>query len=242
MAGSIRNYIIINGQNSSSINGLMICSLPPISKPQMRVSAEEIDGRDGDIITKLGYSAYNKPCEIALVGNYDVDEIIEFLNQDGIITFSNEPTKYYKFSQLAGIDFEKLIKFKTASVNFHCQPFKYALNEAEIVADFSISSSSGEVSVTNSGNYFSKPVIKITGTGNVMLNINENEIMELDMSEDSVIILDSTEMNAFAPDGTLLNRRVTGNFDDLIFTAGNNTLEYSGTVSQITVNKYSRWL
>ena len=47
MAWNTRPYVIINGQNSMEINGLMISNLPPISKPMMRVSAEEIDGRDG---------------------------------------------------------------------------------------------------------------------------------------------------------------------------------------------------
>ena len=51
----MRNYIILNGKKSTDINGLLIQSLPPISKPKIRTQIEEIDGRDGDIVTKLGY-------------------------------------------------------------------------------------------------------------------------------------------------------------------------------------------
>ena len=43
------NYVILNGVKSTTIKGLLIQSLPPISKPLMRTSIEEIDGRDGDI-------------------------------------------------------------------------------------------------------------------------------------------------------------------------------------------------
>jgi phosphotransferase system enzyme I (PtsI) len=49
------------------VNGLMITKLPPIKKPQMRVTAEEIDGRDGDIVTELGFSAYDKDIEIGVM-------------------------------------------------------------------------------------------------------------------------------------------------------------------------------
>ena len=69
------NYIVLNGIKSNTINGLLISTLPSITKPKIRTEAEEIPGRDGDIVTKLGYSAYDKSFEIGLFGNYDVDEV-----------------------------------------------------------------------------------------------------------------------------------------------------------------------
>ena len=60
----MNNYIILNGQISTNITGLLIQSLPPISKPKIRTQIEEIDGRDGDIVTPLGYSAYDKEISI----------------------------------------------------------------------------------------------------------------------------------------------------------------------------------
>ena len=60
------DYIIINGKKSTTLNGLIITSLPPITKPKIRASFEEIDGVDGDIINKLGYGAYDKTFEIGL--------------------------------------------------------------------------------------------------------------------------------------------------------------------------------
>lgn len=120
------NYCILNGVKSTTINGLLIQSLPPISKPLMRTSIEEIDGRDGDIVTNLGYSAYDKQMSIGLYGDYDVDEVIQFFSTEGTVTFSNEPDKYYNYQIINQIDFERLIRFKTATVTFHVQPFKYS--------------------------------------------------------------------------------------------------------------------
>ena len=129
----MKNYVIINGTNSNTITGLMINELPPISKPQMRTMIEEIDGRDGDIITDLGYSSYDKTFTIGLFGTgYDINEIISFFNDSGTITFSNEPDKYYYFKAISKIDYERLQKFKTATITFHCQPYKYPTSETPI--------------------------------------------------------------------------------------------------------------
>ena len=242
MSFSIRPYIIINGKNSNEVNGLMITELPPITKPAMRAMAEEIDGRDGDIVTELGFSAYDKPAVIGLHGDFDIDEVIDFFNQSGKITFSNEPDKYYNFAQYDAIDFEKLIKYKTADVSFHVQPFKFSLNENEKVFDFSSSETSGELSIRNNGNYMSRPQITLTGSGIVNLSINGAQVMVIDMTNNPVITLDSTEMNAYAPDTSLMNRNVTGNYDNLVLKVGKNSISYTGTLTQIAINKYSRWL
>ena len=117
------NYVVLNGTRSDTVKGLLIQSLPPISKPMMRTQIEEIDGRDGDIITKLGYSAYDKVMSIGLHGDYDVDDVIKFFDSEGTVIFSNEPDKYYNYTILNQIDFERLIRFKTAEVTFHVQPF-----------------------------------------------------------------------------------------------------------------------
>lgn len=242
MAFNIRPYIIINGKSSMEVSGLLISELPPITKPMMRVTAEEIDGRDGDIVTPLGFSAYDKDITIGLHGQFDLDEVMDFFNQSGKITFSNEPDKFYNFAQYNGIDFEKLIRYKTAKVTFHVQPFKYALNESEKAFDFSSSATSGELSIRNNGNYVSRPQIKLTGSGTVNLSINGAQVMVVDLSENPVIILDSTEMNAYAPDTSLMNRKVTGNYDNLVLKSGKNIISYMGSLTQIAVNNYSRWL
>ena len=139
----MHDYVILNEINSKNITGLMINILPPITKPPIRNEVEEIDGRDGDIVTKLGYGAYDKEVEIGLYGNYDIDEVIAFFNGEGNVVFSNEPDKYYKYQILEQIDYEKLLKFKTAVVIFHVQPFKFELDEEEIVNETPIITGNG---------------------------------------------------------------------------------------------------
>lgn len=119
------NYIELNGEKSTNVNGLIIQSLPPITKPKMRYSSEEIDGRDGDIVTRLGYAAYDKEMSIGLHGDFDIDDAIAFFDSEGEVVFGNEPDKYYRYQILDKIDFERLVRFRTAKVKMHVQPFKY---------------------------------------------------------------------------------------------------------------------
>ena len=119
------NYVELNGEKSTDVKGLIIQSLPPISKPKMRTSIDDIDGRDGDIVTKLGYSAYDKEVSIGLHGDFDIDDAISFFDSEGEVVFGNERDKYYRYQILDQIDFERLVRFRTATVKLHVQPFKY---------------------------------------------------------------------------------------------------------------------
>lgn len=240
MAVNIRPYIIINGRDSRLINGLVITNLPKITKPKMRVTAEEIDGRAGDVVTELGYSAYDKTFSIGLYGQYDVDRIISYLNTSGKITFSNEPDKYYQFTMYNQIDFEKLLRYKTAEVSIHCQPFKYSLSEME--KTFSFSDETGSLVIRNNGNYYARPELKIRGSGNIDISLNGGKVLELDLEADQTIIIDSFDMNAYALNGDLLNRKVKGDYDEIKLECGKNTISFEGSVTEIGIQKYSRWI
>ena len=239
---SIRPYIVLNGISSQTIKGLLITDLPPISKPPIRVNQEEIDGRDGDIITPLGYSAYDKTLSIGLTYEYDIDDIIEFFNSEGKVVFSNEPDKYYKYAIYEQIDFEKLVRFKKADVVFHIQPFKYSDDENE--KTFTLGGDNKEFDIRNNGNIYSKPTLEITGAGNIEMFLNGSSILTIDLPTlTQTIIIDTVEMNAYNENKTVfLNRLVEGDYDNIRLKVGKNTISFIGGVNKVVVNNYSRWI
>ena len=242
MNTNTRPYIVLNNVSSRSMQGLLISKLPPISKPQQRAQFENIDGRDGDIVTPLGFAAYDKTVEIALTYDYDIDDIIEYFNSEGKVVFSNEPEKFYKYAIYNQIDFERLIRFKKAKVVFHVQPFKFSDTEAEKTFTFSAGDSKS-LTIRNNGNIYSRPTITITGSGNINLNINGAQILSLSLLTNQTIVIDAAEMNATSEDGsTLLNRRVTGDYDKIILRSGSNTITFTGSISKISIDNYSRWI
>jgi len=236
----MQNSLIMNGISSTTIQGLLIQSLPPISKPRIRAEAEEIDGRDGDIITLLGYGAYDKEFSIGLYGDFDIDQIIEYFNSSGVITFSNEPDKYYNYQILEQIDFEKLLRFRTATVRIHVQPFKYSLTDNSITTNITTQT---QLAIRNSGNIYSKPAITIQGSGTINLYLNNIQVFVIDLSTENAITIDIASMNAYNPTtNAFMNRQVVGNYDNFKLNIGKNTISWTGSITQINIKNYSRWI
>ena len=237
----MRNYIILNDRSSEEIPGLLIQELPPISKPLLRNQIEEIDGRDGDIVMPLGYAAYDKDVSVGLYGKFDVDDVIEYFNSEGKVVFSNEPDKYYKYQILNQIDFERLVRFRTATVTFHVQPFKFANNEkAKTYTSFDNNS----ITVRNNGNYYSRPKITVFGTGTINLSLNGKQLFVINLgSQATQITIDAQQLEAYDEDtNVLMNRSVDGDYDNLRLKVGTNTISWSGSVTKMIISNYSRWI
>ncbi len=233
------NYVILNGVKSTTIQGLLIQSLPPISKPLMRTSVMEIDGRDGDIVTPLGFHAYDKQMSIGLFGDFNIDEVIKFFNSKGTVIFSNEPDKFYNYQIIAQIDFERLIRFRTATVTFHVQPFKYSAVDSSFTKN--IEDGVDSFSIFNRGNTVAKPTITIYGSGTINLSINGAELFVIDLGSAEYITIDSAQMNAYQGE-TLMNRSVVGDYNNLILNMGTNIISWTGNVTQIEIENFSRWI
>lgn len=227
--------IILNGVNSNTITGLIISKLPTISKPLMRTQIEQIDGRDGDIITELGYSAYDKEVEIGLRATHDINQVISFFASEGNVIFSNEPDKYYRYKVISQIDFEKLLRFRTATVTMHVQPFKYSATEQPK------SVPSGTTTVTNSGNTIAKPTLTINGSNTVTVTLNGQQILTLSLSTNDSITINAETMEAYKG-GILRNRSVVGDYSKLALNVGSNTIKLTGTVTSGEMTNYSRWI
>lgn len=237
----MRNYITINGKNSNEINGLLIQELPPISKPQIRTEVEEIDGRDGDIVTRLGFAAYDKEFTVGLYKDFDINEIIAYFNSEGTVVFSNESDKYYNYQIIGQIDFERLVRYRTATVRMHCQPFKYSTEER---TRSSTSLADKTFSITNSGNIYSKPAVTVYGTGTINLSLNGKQLFVIELGEtDNYLTIDADKLEAYQDTTeTLMNRSVDGDYNNLKLEVGRNTFTWSGELAKIEVSNYSRWI
>lgn len=231
----MRDYIIFKNIKSSSFEGLMICELPPITKPEMRTSIIEIDGKDGDIIEELGYASYQKTLQIGLTRNFDINQIIKYFSGSGDLVLSNEPDKVYKATIYSKVDYEKLLRFKTAEVEFHVQPYKYLLNEAPFELNIT---NETELKVSNVGLEKSKPIITLYGEGEVQLSINGSDIFSINI-DDEYVVVNSIEEEAYK-ENVLKNRNMLGEFP--ILEIGINTIKWTGNLNKIIIEPKSRWI
>ena len=230
-------YIEWKGIRSNSIPGLIICELPSITKPKMRTSITKIDGRDGDIIEELGYESYTKNVKIGLTKNYDIDVIAKYFTGEGTLVFSEEPNRVYNSKIIDKVDYEKLLRFKTATVKFHTQPFKYLKDEA---TKSLIINSETTLIVKNQGLEKSKPIITLFGSGTIELIINNNSFFTYTFPEgESSVVVDSIQEEAYL-DGSFKNRNMLGIFP--ILEPGDNVITWTGALTQIKVEPKSRWI
>lgn len=229
-------YFIFKNIDSRDVKGLITSVLPPITKPKMRTQVLTLDGRDGSIITPLGFEAYKKTVKIGLTNGYDINDIIAWLNGAGQLVFSTEPEKYYNAQIIEAVDYERLLRFKTAEIVFDVQPFKYSTTERTRTFDVA---GAQFIKIANAGNYTAKPLINIKGSGTINFSVNGVQAFTLELQTNDNITLDSAEQEAYDDNG-LRNRAMNGNFP--VLAIGTNTLSWTGTITEIQISKYSRWL
>jgi predicted phage tail component-like protein len=231
------NYIIWNGLDSRNLQGLLISELSAITKPVMRTQTTEIEGKDGDFVDEIGYSSYDKTVSVALCSDYDIDAIAKYFTGFGKVTFSNEPDKFYSAQVSEQIDFERLIKFRTAKVKFHTQPFKYLVGEEPTELEIDTET---ELEITNQGLEPSKPIITLTGSGIIEISINSLAQFQVDIEDEYLTVNSEIEECYQNTPQVLKNRNMIGVFPML--QPGENIITWTGNLTKIEVQPKSRWL
>lgn len=164
------NSLIWKGVPSTTIKGLLISELPPITKPPMRVLETTVDGRDGSIIEELGYSTYDKNVVIGLHGSFDINKVIKYFTGEGEVVFSNEPEKVYTAKIVGQIDYNRLLRYRQAVIPFRVQPFKLKYNEA--YKDTQSESTSGSpLYISEIGKFTS---LKVAGSSGTLKTVGKN--------------------------------------------------------------------
>lgn len=224
------SYFIWKGINSLDKN-IMVNKLPDFEMPEANIEKITIPGRDGFLTQDDGtYQGQIKPCECSL-DNGNIDDISSWLTGSGEVTFSNEPNKKYKAVIINKIPFSKIIPiFHKFIIQFDCQPKKYSTENPIITLN-----ASGTIS--NPGSANSKPVIKLYGTGNIDLTINNTAINLTNI--DGYVTIDSELMDCYK-DTVLMNNDMSGEFPELV--PGYNTINWNGTVTKIEITPNWRWL
>lgn len=224
--------------SSTSFEGLCVTSLPPITKPSMRTEEIKIDGRDGSIFRDLGYSTYKKTIDLVKIGDVDIESLKSWLDGEGKLILSNESDKYYNAKVIDSIDYSRFILYDKDKITFLVQPYKYSTTETK--QTFNITNETS-VTITNSGNCKSKPKVTIYGSGTINLSLNGTQIFVIALGDEGNITIDIEKMEAYK-EGILKNRLITGNYENFSLISGQNTIAFTGTVTKIEIENYSRWL
>ena len=222
------SYFIFDGVSSENFKNIIVESLPPIVKPPKRYELQEVDGSSKIGVDILGYGTYEKTINLGF-SDHDVYNIMDWLDGKGKLILSNELDKYYNAFVLEQIDYERILRFGRTAVTFLVQPYKYATGEEETTSRVLI----------NQGHTDCLPLITIFGSGKVGVLVNGTK--QCDITIDGYVALDGEEEEAYKDNlNNRRNRVMVGDFP--VFKPGENTISFTGNVTNVKTLVRSRWL
>ncbi len=227
--------ITFKGTTASS-KSVTVLKYPEIVKPTLRVETVKVPGRDGELTLSgtPSYEAMVLECECMVPSVDKISEAAAWLTGRGDLVLGNDPDYAYDAQVIDEIRFEKILRghaHRKFTVPFLCQPLKKkATTEPNIEL-------TAPGTVVNIGHVPSRPLIKIEGSGNVVLAVGAYSLSITDIS--TSILIDSDLGMATA--GTVNESyKVSGAWPLLV--VGNNAVSWTGTVSKVTITPRWRYL
>ncbi|MBO5023580.1 MAG: phage tail family protein [Clostridia bacterium] len=233
------NHFTFNGYNSYSDMGMIITETPVFPSPERDVDFVSIPGRSGDIIKDNGrFKNITVPYKMAfwkdgtplstLINNIKA----MLLSEAGYFKLCDTyHPGYFRYAAVSGsVSFaRKMELIGSGTIRFNCKPFLYR-DDGEEITSFT---SAG--TLENPEAFPSKPYIKITGSGNITMIVNNASFVFKDVEE--YIEIDSEMM--IAHKGTLSAnvKMYTQNFPELL--PGENSISWNGNVTSVEIKP--RW-
>jgi phage-related protein len=227
--------ITFKGTTASS-KSVTVLKYPEIVKPTLRVETVKVPGRDGELTLSgmPSYEAMVLECECMVPSVDKISAAAAWLTGRGDLVLGNDPDYAYDAQVIDEIRFEKILRghaHRRFTVPFLCQPLK---KKAETEPNIELTAPG---TVVNIGHVPSRPLIKIEGSGNVVLAVGAYSLSITDIS--TSILIDSDLGMATA--GTVNESyKVSGEWPLLV--VGNNAVGWTGAVTKVTITPRWRYL
>ena len=233
----MKDYMTWKGINSRTV-GITVTELPEIVLPEERVTFTDVPGLSGSLTQTEGTDVYKDitlsvKCYCPSPTPQSVQAIAGYFRGSGRLELPNRPDGYYEARVINQIPFTKILRGntpRTFTVSFRCKPF------------LRLYSGETEQEVTSGSFLFNptgiqaKPLITITGGGDITLLVGTKIIQLTDIEEG--ITLDSELQEAYYG-STLLNTKMTGEFP--VLGTGNTAVSWTGgNVTRVSVTP--RWV
>jgi len=225
------NSFMWKNQDSYYGYGIIINTMPPVVSPEQNVEIIEIIGRDGNFTIDYGTKkSYTLPMVCTLMDFTRVQEIKEWLQGSGDLVFNFEEYKY-DARLVNQIDIsQSLTSLGEFPLIWRVQPYK-----SSVIDKLFTFTSAG--TIRNPTGNTSLPIIKIYGSGTVVLTVNSKVITLTNIVE--YVTINSQLMDCYK-DSALKNLNMSGEFP--IFEPDNNVISWTGSVTKLEINPNWKWL
>ncbi len=200
---------------------------------------QSIPGRSGDLlIDNRRYKNVKITYDVTALGDKrEISDIARrvknwLLSEIGYFRlYDTYDQKYFRIAAFQDeFDLEQeLPEVGSSTIAFNCKPFRYSHEGQKSLV------LSSAATIRNPERFPASPYIKITGSGDITLTVNENAFVFKDVSD--YIEIDSEIMQAFKGTQSENAKMYTPTFPTL--TKGENTIAWSGSVSSVEI--IPRW-
>ena len=212
-----------------------IASTPKIIRATRKMTARQIAGSNREVVEmEKAWECYEQPYSLFLGdGTEDsvqplVDAVAAVLYQDGwkVLLDDYEPD-YYRLAYYQG-GFEvdnRYTRLGRFDIVFRCRPERFLT-----AGDTPVNVPSGE-SINNPTAFEAKPIIRITGSGNGTLTVNDTTMSFTDILD--YLVIDCETMNVYRQPSENRNSLMTGEFP--VLTPGENIIAFTGGINSATI-------
>lgn len=218
--------------------GVIVQEYPPDVRPEERVEAQPVPGRDGvlhltDWEDRPVYENVKQKLRLLLAPSADLTAVRVWLTGSGDLVYGNDPGRARRARVVDAFDMQRVLRgyeYRTTDVTFDCDPYRYE-SEPETVT----LTTAGIV--TNTGNVDALPKITVYGSGTIALAVAGEAIL-LSGVVDSYVI--DSDGKVALMGGDLATLQMTGNFP--VLAPGDNSVAWTGTVDRVEIEPRRRWL
>ncbi len=220
--------IIYNNKDSYDDFDLIMEDYPSLPCTRADYDNIEIEGRDGSVTVFKNFTD----------GELKIDFIIKddmfLLNQRSIIGWLNNVSSnkelilsenlalFYKVKQISISDIKHEKGLRKFTVTFKTDPFAYLIDGKKTVT------LTNGATIFNEGNYESRPVLIVYGTGSGTITINGKSFSLSNIY--GYVTIDS-ELNQAYKDSTNKGKDMTGEFP--VFFNGQNVISWTGGITSV---------
>ncbi|ADL53208.1 phage tail domain-containing protein [Clostridium cellulovorans] len=228
--------IYFNNRTSLGMN-LFLEEYPSIPIANEEYEEMKVEGRNGSLYVNKGtYSDRKISFNFTILSDQieiDFDEVYKWLTEinDNRLVVGRKD-KCFIVKKIIFGDLSK--EFRTIggfNIDFVCEPFRSDLQPTI----YAITSSGFKFNYK--GNAEAEPLFKVYGNGNVQLTVN-GDTMQIN-SISSYVEIDSKLMQVRNQNGTSKDNDVLGDFP--LFGYGQNTINYTGSITKIIVEYATKY-
>jgi phage-related protein len=212
--------------------GLTTLSVGRRQRAQEQLIVNPIPYSDTEAIEHTGkYLPYERSMEFFVQDDEQITLINNWLYGYGRLRTDKDPGGYFKAHVTSGLGYEKYLQVKDKmTVTFKINPPFFYLDSGDTPLVLTTPGS-----ITNPGTHDAEPLIKITGSGIVQLDIN-GEVYQVTIL-DGYIMIDCESQYVYKDTDNLGDNFISDEFP--VLTPGVNNISWTGTVTEIDI--IPRW-